>query len=149
MDPNKFFEFAEFLENSTTNIVDDETDSRTGIGRTQYSIFLKYRGEIRNKIQSINPILAQIYIQNERTKIHGIIPEILRICDPTIRNQYGVLRNKRNIADYNMRVVISKKDLQWANKIARQLDNNISVIKGTPMNYKQIQTIFKKCKIKI
>ena len=42
MDPTKFLEFAKAVEVSQKYLVDEETDCRTAIGRSQYSVFLEY-----------------------------------------------------------------------------------------------------------
>lgn len=148
MDPSKFFDFAEAIEKSNAYITDEETDCRTGIGRAMYSIFLEYREEIGNKIQAIDTILAAKYRnfitsrRRDKGKIHGIIPDILMMCNPVLRDQYLNLREERNKADYNLRIRLTKRDLIRANNYARTLKLRISVIRQNFPQKSQISNLF-------
>ena len=147
MDPEKFFDFAKAIETAAHGyIVDEETDCRTGIGRAHYSVFLEFREEIRQKILTIDNALANIF-QAIKGKIHGVVLDILLLCDFTLRNQYRDLRNQRNDADYDMGITISQSDLQTANQLARHIKTKINLIQQATLQSSKIADIFRQRRI--
>jgi uncharacterized protein (UPF0332 family) len=135
-DIDEFKEVAEKLP--TFKSLPDEGKYRTAIGRYYYYIFLKLRNIIR-------------YVENKRGnyrvlgllksgKAHKVVQiyfELLskknldsKLSDDflTISELLKVMRDKRNNADYQEDIPISKRDVEIMRKMVEMIDNIIETI---------------------
>lgn len=98
MDPKDFLSTARNLKDSTS-----ESDIRTSIGRSYYSVFLY----LREQLKSLG-IEKQVYPEREA---HEFISYSLEFCNikegSKIGNKLRSLRQYRKDADYNLSIAFS------------------------------------------
>jgi len=97
----------DFLNLAKDLINDNEAKIRTAISRAYYSSFL---------------IARDTFSLSEKTpKVHRKVVSILYSRNPIVANQLHLLRRKRNFADYDTKVVLSRNDAENAIKLAEDI----------------------------
>ena len=107
-------------------VVDEETDSRTGIDRCYFAIAHFIWERIYDFLMDCDPDGSAYEFNLMKLKFHIVLRELMKQIDSEIKGKFAELFNKRNKASYHLSDVLGYEELEDAIEIALYLEGQIS-----------------------
>jgi len=119
--PEDFYKLAKELSEDNNYIHLDDARIRTCVSRIYYSIFLKFREDLRKYIGNYE------YDEVARSGlIHSCLRRIIKKLDITCGTKFERIQKLRKDSDYEVKATIKRTDVEDSLAIANHIFNNIS-----------------------